>query len=157
VRLTWAKWQGEQKDFLFGNVDKYQGIVEADFQLDKNGLDEFFNPVYEWMNKNKVPANRIWVGEFGCSRKVEGVEDYLKDLIGIFNQQNWHGSFYTYREDVWDDMDYELGTEKVFWKYWDYAENKILHLHYSETYGRVKNNIIWPVFQKEFVNREEKK
>lgn len=51
-------------------------------------------------------------------------------------------------------MDYELGSENVYWKYWDYSKNKILHNHYNEIYGKVKNNLIWPVFEKEFVKNE---
>ncbi|MFT6810862.1 MAG: endoglucanase [Saprospiraceae bacterium] len=32
IRLTYEKWEGEQRDFLLGNADDYQGIVESDFQ-----------------------------------------------------------------------------------------------------------------------------
>lgn len=118
--------------------------------VNKNTLERIIQPVIDWAGKNKVPSNRIWVGEFGCSRKVDGVENYLADLISIFNENNWHWSFYSYREDVWDSMDYELGTNKIPYKYWEYSENKTLYKHYNEIYSAVKNNPIWPVFQKEF-------
>ena len=108
----------------------------------------------DWAKKNNIPANRIWAGEFGCSRKVKGVEKYLSDLIEIFNENQWHWSFYSYREDVWDSMDYELGTETPYHKYWEYYEKETLNLHYNENYGNVKNNPIWPVFQKEFNKNE---
>lgn len=124
--------------------------INAEFKLNKKGLKEFLNPVIEWTEKNNIPATQIWVGEFGCSRKIIGAEKYLADLIELFNEQNWHWSFYAFREDVWDDMDYELGTEKVNWKYWDYSENNSLPNHYNEIYLKVKNNPIWPVFEKEF-------
>lgn len=139
------------------NNDKYQYTGEipiteigTTFKLNKNSLKDFLDPVADWATKNNIPANRIWVGEFGCSRKVKGVKNYLYDLIEIFNEHKWHWSFYSYREDVWDNMDYELGTGKVFWKYWEYSEKQELHLHYNEIYRKVKNNPIWPVFQKEF-------
>ncbi len=117
--------------------------------LNKNTLEEIIQPVVDWAIKNNVPSNRIWAGEFGCSRKVRGVENYLADLITIFNKNNWHWAFYSYREDVWDNMDYELGTGTVPPGYWDYAEKKILNKHYNEIYGTVQNNPIWPVLQKE--------
>lgn len=121
------------------------------FGLNKNSLKEFLNPVVDWSKKHNVPASRIWVGEFGCSRKTMGAEKYLSDLIEIFNENQWHWSFYSFREDVWDNMDYELGTGNVFWKYWTFADEQTLHQHYNELYGTVKGNTIWPVFQKEFL------
>ncbi|KAF0238608.1 MAG: hypothetical protein FD181_820 [Prolixibacteraceae bacterium] len=121
-----------------------------DFEMNKNSLKEFLNPVVDWAKKNNIPANRIWAGEFGCSRKVAGSEKYLSDLIEIFNENGWHWSFYSYREDVWDSMDYELGVGNLHPKYWEYSSAKTLHLHYPEIYGQGKNNPIWPVFQKEF-------
>jgi len=126
----------------------------TDFDMNKNSLKEFLNPVVDWAKKNNIPANRIWVGEFGCSRKVKGVEKYLSDLIEIFNENGWHWSFYSYREDVWDNMDYELGTGNPHYKYWEYSESKTLNQHYNEIYGKVKSNTIWTVFQKEFGKKQ---
>ena len=120
------------------------------FNLNKNSLKEFLNPVVEWSKKNNIAPDRIWVGEFGCSRKVKGVENYLSNLIEIFNENQWHWSFYSYREDVWDNMDYELGDKNVPWKYWEYSDEKTLHKHYFEIYGSIENNLIWPIFQKEY-------
>ena len=123
--------------------------LRADFLLDKNGLTDFLNPINDWMEKHQIPANQIWVGEFGCNRHVKGVELYLQDLVSIFNKEHWHWSFYAYREDVWEAMDYELGTEKVFYKYWEYQDSNKLHLHYDDIYGRAKGKL-WNVFEKEF-------
>ncbi|MEL6254522.1 MAG: cellulase family glycosylhydrolase [Bacteroidota bacterium] len=122
----------------------------ADFGLNRESLDQFFRPIKEWMEKYNIPANRMWVGEFGCNRHIEGVDQYLADLISIFNDNNWHWSFYAYREDVWEAMDYELGTQKVFYKYWEYQEDKELHLKYEEIYARVKDRSLWAVIEKEF-------
>ncbi len=139
------------------NNGKYQypGKVPVDdslpeFEMNKTSMADYLKPVSVWALKNNIPANRIWVGEFGCSRKVKGVEKYLSDLIEIFNENQWHWAFYSYREDVWDSMDYELGTTELPPKYWEYSSGKTLHLHYSEIYGQIKDNPIWPVFQKEF-------
>ncbi|MEL6653950.1 MAG: cellulase family glycosylhydrolase, partial [Bacteroidota bacterium] len=83
-----------------------------EFGLNRESLAQFFHPVKAWAKEHEIPSNRIWVGEFGCNRHVEGVEHYLADLISIFNENEWHWSFYAYREDTWEAMDYELGTEK---------------------------------------------
>jgi endoglucanase len=125
-----------------------------DFDMNKTTMADYLKPVSDWARKNNVPSNRIWAGEFGCSRKVEGVEKYLSDLIEIFNDNGWHWVFYSYREDVWENMDYELGNGAIPHKYWNYSSEKTLHLHYSEIYGQVKNNPIWPIFQKEFNKKE---
>lgn len=136
--------------FAYGDVLPASENWGESIQINKTTLQEIIKPVIDWAQKNNVPPNRIWAGEFGCSRKVEGVENYLADLISIFNENNWHWAFYSYREDVWDNMDYELGTENVPPNYWKYAENKTLNVHYNEIYGSVFNNPIWPVFEKEF-------
>ncbi len=137
------------------NRYRYPGTIRIedtgkDFDMNKNSMKEFLNPVVNWAAKNNVPANRIWVGEFGCSRKVAGVEKYLADLIEIFNGYQWHWSFYSYREDVWDNMDYELGTGNLPEKYWEYANSKTLNKHYPEIYKQGSYNPVWQVFEKEF-------
>lgn len=145
---------------LNNNQYNYPGTVPVGekkpvFNMDKNSLKTFLEPVNEWAVQNKVPSNQIWAGEFGCSRKVQGAANYLSDLIEIFNEHGWHWSFYSFREDVWDDMDYELGTEKVNWKYWEYAEKNILHEKYMEIYGQVKRNSLWQVIEKELSKQEK--
>ena len=46
----------------------------------------------------------------------------LADLVQAFNQRQWHWAFYAYREDTWTGMDYELGTVRLGWKYWQAIE-----------------------------------
>jgi hypothetical protein len=139
---------------------KYPGKVPVDnnppleFDMNKTTMAGYLKPVSDWAKKNDVPSNRIWAGEFGCSRKVDGVEKYLSDLIEIFNENGWHWAFYSYREDVWENMDYELDTGNLPPKYWEYSSAKTLHLHYPEIYKSVTNNTIWPLFQKEFSKKE---
>ena len=122
----------------------------TDFHLNKESLDQFFDPVREWSAKHRIPANRIWVSEFGCDRSLAGAEDYLSDLIDIFNAEGWHWSFYTFREDDgWEAMDYELGKGPVHYTYWEYQENKTMHLHYDSIYGGITDSF-WSDFAKEF-------
>ncbi len=89
---------------------------------DKTQLEKYLEPVSEWQKTHNIPSNRILVGEFGVFRTNAGAEQYLRDVIDIFNSKNWHWSFYSFREDTWAGMDYELGTKKPNWEYWQAIE-----------------------------------
>lgn len=89
-----------------------------------DALEQFLQPVLTWQKKHDIPASRILVGEFGCDRTSSGAEKYLLDLIHIFNVNQWHWAFYSFREDCWDSMDYELGSDKLHWEYWEAVEQK---------------------------------
>lgn len=86
-------------------------------------LNDFLKPIVQWQEKYKIPSFQILVGEFGCDRTTAGAEKYLADLIEIFNTNNWHWAFYSFREDCWDSMDYELGQGELSWQYWEAIEN----------------------------------
>jgi endoglucanase len=83
-----------------------------------NDLSGRIQPVSDWILRHKIPPERIVASEFGCSREAGGVAQYLGDLITIFNERKWHWSFYAFREDTWAGMDYEVGSGKLPWKYW---------------------------------------
>jgi len=89
----------------------------------KEALKEFLQPINQWQQKYAIPSSQIFVGEFGCDRTTKGAAIYLKDLIEIFNENKWHWAFYSFREDCWDSMDYELGSDKLSWEYWEAIEN----------------------------------
>ncbi len=62
--------------------------------------------------------------EFGCFRQNKGLWEYLADVDRArLNAQKWHWAFYAFREDSWDGMDYEVGTGKLPWKYWQDVED----------------------------------
>ena len=67
--------------------------------------------VHKWQVENSVPSNRILVGEFGISREVKGAEVYLKDLLKIFTEFGWSWLLFSFRDDEWDALDYELGPD----------------------------------------------
>ncbi|MFK8040671.1 MAG: glycoside hydrolase family 5 protein [Rickettsiaceae bacterium] len=100
---------------------KYPGQINSK-QWDKKALKEHMSSVVAFQKKHHVACNRILVGEFGGHRMSPGLEKYFEDLINIFNQEGWHFAFYAFREDVWDGMDYELGTKKLPWSYWQAIE-----------------------------------
>lgn len=101
---------------------KYPGQIKGK-QWDKQALKDYMSSVVAFQKKHRVACHRILVGEFGGHRMSPGLEKYFEDLINIFNQKSWHFAFYAFREDVWDGMDYELGTQKLSWNYWQAIEH----------------------------------
>ncbi|MBF0312741.1 MAG: hypothetical protein HQK52_04955 [Oligoflexia bacterium] len=101
-------------------------VTPTTLHWDKMQLESFLAPVVAWQTRHSIASNRILVGEFGVYRFNTGAQNYLSDLIQIFNHHHWHWAFYSFREDTWDGMDYELGSKKAPAKYWQSIEqNKI--------------------------------
>lgn len=91
---------------------------------DKAALREFLKPVADWQQKFAIASNRIIVGEFGVNRLAKGAPRYFADLIELFDEFSWHWAFYSFREDSWQIMDYELGQKKPTWQYWQALEKQ---------------------------------
>jgi len=85
-------------------------------------LKSYLDPVRKFQAKHNIPSSQILVGEFGGHRASKGIHHYFKDLTGIFNEYGWHHAVYSFREDTWDGMDYELGSKKLGWAYWKAVE-----------------------------------
>lgn len=81
-------------------------------------MTSFLKPVRDWQARWHIPAGRILVGEVGVCRLNKGAARYLDDALTVFSEQGWHWAFYSFREDNWDLMDYELGTAKATAAYW---------------------------------------
>src|SRR3546814_123028 len=64
-------------------------------------------------------SSDLVAGEFGCVRRLPLCPRYLEDVLRVFDRAGIHWAFYSFREDVWDAMDYELGAAKVDPRYWD--------------------------------------
>jgi hypothetical protein len=45
------------------------------------------------------------------SREVPGAQRYLLDLLDLFHEFEWNWAIYAFRDEEWDAMDYELGTD----------------------------------------------
>jgi endoglucanase len=78
--------------------------------------------VVEWQKKNAVPASRIWLEEFGVPRTKPGAAAWLRDVLLVASEQRWHWAVYSFREDTWDAMDYELGERPPSAAYWQARE-----------------------------------
>lgn len=80
---------------------------------DRTKMRRQFDAVDAWAKNNRIPANRIFVGEIGADRRVPGCAELLRDTVGEIRRHRWHWAFYAFREDEWDGMDYELGSAKL--------------------------------------------
>ena len=110
----------------------------------KDHLRQRMEPVMEWSIKNGIPSHRIVVAEFGCERLNDGAERYLEDVIDLLNSFDWHWAFYSFREDVWQAMDYELGQVPTDWTFWKTVKaGEVLRLYEP-------NNAIWTLFRRQF-------
>jgi endoglucanase len=115
-----------------------------------NHLRERMQPVADWAAARGVPTSKIVTAEFGCERLVGGATAYLRDVVSLLNEFGWHWAFYSYREDVWQAMDYELGTRPRDGPFWDAVANgqvADLYDHDSE---------MWQIFAREFSSSAEK-
>ncbi len=100
----------------------YPGKVpfgEADETWNRDRVAAYLQQPVDWADSHNVPRNRMVAGEFGCMRRWAGCKAYLEDVLTSLDASKLHWAFYSFREDSWDGMDYELGSKKVNWKYWD--------------------------------------
>lgn len=74
-------------------------------------LCSLMDPVLEWASDHGVPRHQLIVSEFGVSRRVSGAHTYLSDIVACLESHQFHWAFYAYREDSWDEMDYELSPQ----------------------------------------------
>jgi hypothetical protein len=75
----------------------------------------------DWARRHGVAVNRLVASEFGCMRRWPDCARYLEDVLSALEADGVHWAFYSFRES-WDGMDYELGTEKLPWQYWEALE-----------------------------------
>jgi aryl-phospho-beta-D-glucosidase BglC (GH1 family) len=117
----------------------------VEVNLNSIELQKMLSPVAEWQKKHGIKSNRFLVGEFGCNRTVSGAANYLSDLIDMFNQHHWHWAFFTFRQDFWDGMDYELGTKPPRAGYWQAIER-------GETPQlKREDSALWDVFKRQLM------
>ncbi|WP_375139565.1 glycoside hydrolase family 5 protein [Pseudomonas capeferrum] len=85
-------------------------------------VKEYLQQPLRWADAVQLPHSRLVVGEFGCMRRLPGCRQYLEDVLTVLDEHRLHWAFYSFREDSWDGMDYELGSAKVPWAYWQAIE-----------------------------------
>ncbi|MFK7822245.1 MAG: glycoside hydrolase family 5 protein [Planctomycetaceae bacterium] len=130
----------------FSYPDRMPGKSDGTVQWSKSSLASQFQPVLEWSTRHGIPANQLVLSEFGCGRCVPGAREYLRDTIDLAENRQWHWAFYSFRSSDWDSMDYELGTEKMKWKYWKQREDGVPH---NQLVKR-RDNPLWQVIRSRF-------
>jgi len=91
-------------------------------QWDGQRVERYLRQPLAWAEAMGLPRSRLVVGEFGCMRRLPGCSQYLEDVLTVLDRNQLHWAFYSLREDNWDGMDYELGSAKVPWRYWQAIE-----------------------------------
>lgn len=76
--------------------------------FDKAAMTTFLGVPFAWARAHGVPASRLVAGEFGCVRVWTDCGAYLGDVLDTLNAHGAHWAFYSFREDVWEGMDYEI-------------------------------------------------
>lgn len=67
--------------------------------------------VHSWQVKHGIPSDRILVAEFGICREIPGARQYLEDLVALFQHFKWSWLLFSFRDEEWDALDYELGPD----------------------------------------------
>lgn len=105
----------DQRNLVYPGKVPYAG---QKMDWNRQQIENYFTPFFHWAQAQGIPNSRLVNGEFGCYRRNEGCQSYLADVIAVLNEHNLHWAFYSFREDEWDGMDYELGTEGLGADYW---------------------------------------
>jgi hypothetical protein len=107
-KLT-ARYQNRNQ---FGYPDKipvYDSDSSEVAQWDDHLVGKYVEEVRQWQTDNDV---KVFVGEFGIARETPGAADYLR-AVGLACRANGLSCLlYSFREDTWDAMNYELGPVK---------------------------------------------
>ena len=82
--------------------------------IDKSYLRQLLRDhVVSWQTQHAIPSSQMLVAEFGICREVPGAQNYLSDLVELFSAFGWSWLLFSYRDEEWDAMDYELGSHKT--------------------------------------------
>lgn len=65
--------------------------------------------VLKWQKQHQIPPHRILVAEFGMCRETKGTQQYLSDVLSMFAEFGWSWLLFSFRDEEWDALDYELG------------------------------------------------
>ena len=94
---------------VFSNCDYPETV-----HVDHDSLRKIFiDNVVSWQKQYNVPSHQILVAEFGICREVPGAQEYMKDCVEIFSQFGWSWLLFSFRDEEWDALDYELGPCKT--------------------------------------------
>ena len=127
---------------------RYPGFVpfadNNESYWDKRHINQYVNQPLKWAQRVGIPKNRMVAAEFGCVRKLDSCKRYLSDVSSVLSSQGLSWAFYSFREDDWDEMNYELGTKKSvpesFWTRSDHYLSDKLKYHDSPLFEVLRQN-----------------
>jgi aryl-phospho-beta-D-glucosidase BglC (GH1 family) len=70
----------------------------TDPNLSKAGLEHFLQPVVDFRNKYGA---YVYIGEFSAARWASGGDQYVNDLIDLFDGDNFSWMYFTYGYHAW--------------------------------------------------------
>ncbi len=82
---------------------KYPGIIGFRY-WNKKELEDSISPLIEFQNKYK---KLVWIGEFSAVRWAPGGDDYVRDLIDVFDSHGWGWSYFCYNSYHGWNPDYD--------------------------------------------------
>lgn len=85
-----------------------QETVEVSAEFLRHLLE---STVLSWQKQHQIPPHRILVAEFGMCRETEGTQQYLSDVVSMFAEFGWSWLLFSFRDEEWDALDYELGPD----------------------------------------------
>lgn len=96
---------------------RYPGRVGLKF-WDRNALRDVLQPLAAFGRKHGVP---VWIGEFSAARWATGAEQYLTDLVDIFNAEGWGWCYFAYGGvgHAWNpdyDTNFAVAKDAASWK-----------------------------------------
>lgn len=94
---------------------RYPGVVTAyaggEMAWDRPAVAAHIGAAFDWAAAQGMPATRIVAAEFGCMRLWVDCGAYLTDVMDAVETRGGHWAFYSFREDEWEGMDYELSPK----------------------------------------------
>lgn len=94
---------------------RYPGVVTTyaggEMAWDRAAVASHIGAAFDWAGAQGVPATRIVAAEFGCMRLWSDCGTYLTDVMDAVEARGGHWAFYSFREDEWEGMDYELSAK----------------------------------------------
>ena len=130
-----------KRPYAYPGVVPFAGRSE---RWDAARVADYLQQPVQWAAEHQVPRSRLVIGEFGCMRRLPGCRAYLEDVLGVLDRERLHWAFYSFREDSWDGMDYELGTAKVTWRYWKAIDEGVadpLQRHAGEAFEPIRRRL----------------
>jgi endoglucanase len=91
---------------------RYPGVETAyaggRMAWDRKAVADHIGAAFDWAKTQGLPPTRVVAAEFGCMRLWADCGTYLTDVMDAVEEKGGHWAFYSFREDVWEGMDYEL-------------------------------------------------